>query len=220
MLRRLLVSALTAGLAAGIGVSLAQAARVTPLIHAAEVFEAAAAAEVFEAAEPGLARFGATVAANVLTGVGLALLLVSAFAISGEGVDARRGTLWGLAGFAAFVLAPALGLPPEPPGMAAGAVGPRQVWWLLTVIATLGGLGAIVFGGRLWARAAGAALLAAPHLVGAPHPEGVGVVPPELAAQFVVASLATSALFWLVLGASAGFVYGRLERIHASEAAH
>ncbi len=40
---------------------------------------------------------------------------------------------------------------------------------------------------------------------------------PELAARFVAASLATAAQIWLVLGASAGYIYERLHRTDASE---
>lgn len=210
MLRRLLVSGLTAGVVAGLCVSLAQTVRVVPLIYAAEVFEAAS--EGGAAAGASLLRAAGTVGANVLEGVGFGLFLAAAFAIYGQGVNARRGLYWGLAGFAVFALAPSLGLPPELPGMVAAEVGLRQVWWLFTVTATMAGLGAVVFSARIWLRATGAALIAVPHIIGAPTHHGVGIVPPELAAEFVVASLATLALFWVVLGATAGLVYGRMQR--------
>ncbi|MEI2612914.1 MAG: CbtA family protein [Candidatus Promineifilaceae bacterium] len=44
----------------------------------------------------------------------------------------------------AFQLAPAFGLPPELPGMAAADLGARQVWWCGTALAT--GVG--IFGHR------------------------------------------------------------------------
>ena len=57
---------------------------------------------------------------------------------------------------------------------------------------------------------AGVALLALPHLIAAPNPELVGgPVPPELAGQFVAASLATSLVFWAMLGWFAGKFYER-----------
>ncbi len=46
------------------------------------------------------------------------------------------GLLWGLAGFVVFVLAPNFGLPPELPGMQAGDLMQRQIWWLATVVLT------------------------------------------------------------------------------------
>ena len=49
---------------------------------------------------------------------------------------ARNGLLWGLAGFLAVNLAPAAGLSPELPGMPAGDLLARQVWWVGTIIAT------------------------------------------------------------------------------------
>jgi predicted cobalt transporter CbtA len=45
---------------------------------------------------------------------------------SGHDLDARRGLLWGLGGFAALHLAPAVGLPPELPGMASADLAARQ----------------------------------------------------------------------------------------------
>ena len=55
------------------------------------------------------------------------------------------------------------------------------------------------------------AILAAPHLIGAPHPFLFeSNVPAELSAQFAVASLVTSAFFWLVLGTTSGYFYKKL----------
>ncbi len=85
------------------------------------------------------------------------------------------------------------------------------MWWLSTVLASAGGLAIIAFTRPGWAKALGAAIIAAPHVMGAPHaPHGASLVPAELAAQFVMASLMTSALFWIVLGASAGHLYRKL----------
>jgi predicted cobalt transporter CbtA len=50
-------------------------------------------------------------------------------------------------------------------------------------------------------------------VIGAPEPpEMVGKVPPGLVAEFVIASLATAGLFWLLLGAISGWLYHRLGR--------
>jgi len=151
--------------------------------------------------------------ATTLTSVGFALLLAGAFAVSGREIDAREGLLWGLGGFVAVALAPAFGLPPELPGSVVADVVSRQIWWVGTVVATAGGLGLMVFVRASWAIAVGIALIAVPHVVGAPHPgSGSGVVPPELAAAFAARSLGVNAVFWALLGLSTGAIYARVAR--------
>jgi predicted cobalt transporter CbtA len=67
-----------------------------------------------------------------------------------------------------------------------------------------------VFAPRNWGVPLAVALLAAPHLVGAPHPgEGAGTAPPELAAAFAARSLVINALFWALLGLATGALYAR-----------
>jgi cobalt transporter subunit CbtA len=220
MLRRILLTALVAGAAAGLVAAILQRIDIVPLIAQAEIYEAAGAGHAHEGPqawepEPGFERAAYTVLADLLTGIGFALLLTGAIALStlaGRPIDAKRGLLWGAAGFAAFTLAPALGLPPELPGMAGAALAQRQAWWLGTAAATAVGLGLIAFRAGLPSRLAGVALLVLPHLIGAPEPASYGGnVPPELAARFVVASIATAALFWLALGAVSGWLYRRLD---------
>ena len=59
----------------------------------------------------GAATHAATAArATLLTAIGFALLLAAALALTG-GAGWHRGMLWGLGGYAAFVLAPSIGLP-------------------------------------------------------------------------------------------------------------
>lgn len=158
-----------------------------------------------------------TTISTTLTSVGFALLLAGAFAVSGRDVTASEGLLWGLAGFAAFSLAPAFGLPPELPGAVAADLVPRQIWWIGCVGATGLALGLMVFVRAAWAMPFGIALLAAPHLIGAPHPDsGAGVVPPELAATFAARSLVVAAIFWSLLGWASGALYARLGRAEAS----
>ena len=178
---------------------------------------APAAAPIAEPAEPwsprdGIERYGFTFLANIVVAVGFSFVLVAAFAIRGRPVDMRTGLLWGLAGYAVVVLAPALGLPPEVPGAAAAPLGARQVWWAGTMVATASGLGLLVFAKPIWLRLVGVPILLLPHLIGAPHPVGLepGPVPPELASHFVVWSLVAALSFWLLLGASAGEIYRRL----------
>lgn len=155
--------------------------------------------------------------ATTLTSVGFALLLAGAYAVSGRNVDAREGLLWGLGGFAAFALAPAFGLPPELPGSVAAALLSRQIWWVGTAMATLAGLGLLLFVRTSWVVPIAVALLIAPHVIGAPHPpDGAGVVPPELAASFAARSIGVNAVFWALLGLVTGALYNRFGRAQAA----
>lgn len=216
MFRRLLATALIAGFAAGIVLSVAQQAWVVPLILEAENFETAGATAHGHpwAPEDGVERTLFSLLANVLNGVGFALLLGAAIMLSGRTVDWRQGLLWGLAGFVAFGAAPALGLPPDPPGVDAGALGPRQAWWLGAAAATALGLWLLALTKRRALKALGVLALVAPHVIGAP-PVDVhgGPVPPELVNEFIAASLVTTGVFWLALGG----VSGHLARRQAGE---
>lgn len=160
----------------------------------------------------GIERYGFTFLANIVTAVGFAFVMVAAFAVWGKPVDLRVGLWWGLAGYAVFALAPSLGLPPEAPGAAAAPLEARQAWWFGAMAATAVGLGLLVFAKPLWLRLIGVPVILLPHLIGAPHPVGLepGLAPPELAALYVVWSLVTTLIFWLLLGASAGEIYRRL----------
>jgi cobalt transporter subunit CbtA len=190
----------------------AQVAKTLPaVIDRAQAHEGHAAAATDDENSPWRAVF--TFIATTATGVGFALLLVGAYAVSGRPVDAREGLLWGLAGFAAFALAPAFGLPPELPGSVAAELTARQIWWIATMAATLAGIALLVFMPRPWAIALAIVLLVAPHLVGAPHPhEGAGLVPPELAAAFAARSLGMNAVMWALLGLATGALYARFGR--------
>ncbi len=217
MLRRILIAALVAGAAAGLAVSLVQTFQVLPLIDAAEGLETAASSAPGSAPDsaPGSevhtpsSRAYYTVLFNILTGVAFGLLLVSAYAISGRPVDWRRGLIWGLAGFAAVGLAPALGMPPSPPGSELAPLAGRQGWWLLCVAFTAGGLAVIFFAKGWHYRLLGAVFLAAPHLIGAPQRDGL-YADPGLAFEFAVAFLAATGIFWAVLGGVSGYVYRKL----------
>ena len=151
-----------------------------------------------------LERNGFTALFYGLTYVGYALLMVAGFALAeqfGRKVEVRQGLFWGLAGFAALQLAPAMGLAPELPGTVAADLAARQLWWAGTVLATMAGLGALAFGRGSVRWVFAIALLAAPHLIGAPHPEGFsGITPPELASEFAAHSLGVALIAWLALG--------------------
>ena len=135
---------------------------------------------------------------------------MAAFALYGREVSGRTGVVWGIAGFSAFALAPALGLAPELPGMMAADLVARQGWWIMTAIATVAVLALMTFGQTWVWRIVGIVALAAPHIIGAPHPESIGsAVPPALASHFVAASLVTAAVFWATLGWFAGTFWSR-----------
>lgn len=229
LLGRILLPAVIAGLIAGALLTGLQHIEVIPLIYEAETYEAGAAAgHTHEAEVPGvleaeaedwapgdgLERVGYTLLANIVAAIGFALLLSVAFvlwAARGRTINWQGGLLWGLAGFAIFNFAPALGLPPELPGSEAAALEGRQGWWILTVLLTALGLGLIAFTRPLYLRALGGGVLLIPHLIGAPAPaHHGGLAPEEMAERFIYASLATNAAFWLPLGALIAFMHQRI----------
>ena len=227
MFRTIVLSAVLAGLIGGAVATAAQSVRVTPLIREAEKYEAAARASSADqtavvddkehdhnhddngtwAPEGQFQTLLATLGANSLAGIGFALLVTAAMSLHGE-AGWYRGLLWSLGGFASFTLAPAAGLPPELPGMAAADLFSRQVWWLGTAASTAVGLAFIFLVRRLMWAALGAVLIVVPHLVGAPHASGPGVgLPSELIIEFGIASIVTNLLFWSALGIAAGIFF-------------
>lgn len=233
MLMRIIVCALLAGGIAGGVSALLQQALVVPLILEAEIYETAgagvAAHEHGAGAEGGSATAGhvhgtaadgdgsggdlsrhlTTAVMTIAVNVGFAFLLLAAFHARDARPGLREGLVWGVAGFAALMLAPAAGLAPELPGSAAGPLEARQLWWVVTAVSAAGALWLVAFVRQPWAWAAAAALLVAPHLAGAPEAEGVGVAPPELAAEFAARTLAVGFASWAVLGAAAAWAWDR-----------
>lgn len=149
----------------------------------------------------------------VYTSYGLLLTAGFAFADSlGRKIGPSEGMMWGLAGFAAFQLAPAMGLAPELPGTIAADLGERQIWWWGTVIGTGGGIALLAYGRKTWMFVLAGALLAAPHVIGAPEPEGYfGTAPPEVAAAFAARVLGTALVVWTCLGWLAGHFWATSE---------
>ena len=235
MFQKMLASALIAGFAAGLVAAALQLAFVQPVLLHAELYEsgdlvhiAGAGAEGHayasgghaddghsHAAESGgdLARNGLSALFSALIYVGYGLLLVVGFALAaryGIPVTARDGLLWGIAGFVAVQLAPSAGLAPELPGSAAADLTARQLWWFGTVIATAAGLALIAFGGNWGHWGLAAALILAPHAIGAPQPAAMaGTAPPELAAEFAGRALAVGLAGWALLGLFAGHFWSR-----------
>jgi cobalt transporter subunit CbtA len=235
--RNIVLVAAIAGVLAGLGMTVAQQLTTVPLILKAEVYEEQgttpahdhADAATQSAAQPaahehgdegwqpadGFERTAFSAIANIVTGVGFALLLIAASELAGGIAGWRQGVFWGLAGFAVFTLAPGLGLPPELPAMPAAELGARQLWWVATVLSAAGALALIFYGRSPLAIVAGIALLVAPHLIGAPEPASYDTPIPEgLHHSFVVAVVVTALLFWVLLGALAGLFRGRF--IHAN----
>lgn len=238
LLRAILVAAVVGGALAGVLVTGLQALRLVPLILAAEHYEQqgaaaghappgvaasdhghdsdapVAAADAEEGWSPGtpVQRALATAFANLLTAIGFGLLLAAALALSG-GADWHRGLLWGLGGYAVFVLAPSISLPPSVPGVPEAAVEARQLWWLGTVAATAAGL-YLLIRVRVWYGAVlGALCLVVPHLIGAPVPPVEdGPVPADVVRAYIAAAQATNLVFWIVLGTATGFLLGRLSQ--------
>jgi len=160
----------------------------------------------------GLDRLGGTILANLVVGAGYGLILLAAVLLTGIPITVKAGVLWGAAGWLTFQFLPALGLPPELPGFPAADLADRQVWWAATVILSAAGLYLLVARSEVWGKIAGVVVLALPHVYGAPQPEIItSDVPALLAAEFAVATLATTAFFWVVLGLLMGAAMDRLE---------
>ena len=213
-----MVVVLVAGTLAGLVLFVVQHFTIVPLIHAAETYEAAAPQAGPESSHEeegwhpagGWERISFTALTTVLTGIGFAAILFGVMALGAKTIDARHGALWGLAAFTCFSLAPALGLPPQPPGVAVADLYQRQLWWAGTVIATAVGVWLISGRKRTWLlRTSGAVCVFLPHLIGAPAAPGLNSVPAELVRRFTIASVATSGMFWVLVGTLGGLIYSR-----------
>ena len=224
MIKQLFTSAVLAGLVAGIFAAALQLIFVVPLLIEGETFEQGLVVH-FTTVENGaietpvgnpdvmaqLPRHVGTLAMNMVVYTGFAFLMVVGIAQrAGHKINGRSGLIWGLAGFLAVNLAPAVGLAPELPGTIAADMFARQMWWLGTVLASIAGIASIAFARAPWGMITGAALLAAPHVIGAPVLDTYyGIAPPELASHFAARALAVAAASWAVLGATAGWLWCR-----------
>ena len=173
-----------------------------------------AAAKSAEAKEwepqDGLQRTLFASAATIGAAVGFALMLLAVMLASDATVTASTAALWGAAGFVATGLAPGLGLAPELPGSVSADLFARQVWWIATASLTGVGLWSIWRWQSLGPVLGGIALIAVPHVWGAPHPAQFGsTVPAELASHFTSSSLAIQAILWVLVGALSGYVWQR-----------
>ena len=218
--RNMIFSAVIAGVLAGLLLSTVQRIQILPIILEAETYEVADAPKMVatewhgRTPADGTEHIIYTVLANILTGIGFALLLAAAI-IAKNRSGWKNGMLWGLGGYAAFFVAPSLSLLPAIPGTVAADLESRQLWWAATVVATIVGLGLLVFSKSLLMRGPGIILLAIPHIVGASLPaEHESPALEALAHAFIQATVIANAVFWVALGALTGLI---LQKISASE---
>ncbi|MBL4692601.1 MAG: CbtA family protein [Magnetovibrio sp.] len=214
MMYRLFATAMAAGVLVAVLVSMVEVYTTTPLILEAEGYEVSTViiGHVHDhsawSPENGWERFGYTVVANVVTTISFALFLVVGLSFGPKQADRRTGFLMAIAGFAAFTLAPTMGLPPELPGMPTADLHARQMWWLATVLCTLGGLYCLFLTDIEPVKILGILIVLAPHIWGAPHPlTQASEVPATLAAHFAASSIVISAILWGLLGYFAPLFY-------------
>ncbi len=208
--RNLILSAFCIALVAGSFLTLYQALWITPIILDAEIYEVAEPiANTIEAWTPqdGMERSGYSFMANLLVCFAYALLLMSAMATRTK-ITMAQGVFWGGAAYLSLFVMPALGLPPEIPGMEAAHLENRQMWWLLTVILTALGLWSLAFKPLVF-KIVGVLMLILPHIMGAPQPETHGfanTAPDAITAltalwhHFIIQTSLANALLWLIIG--------------------
>jgi cobalt transporter subunit CbtA len=216
--RKLVTIALLSGTLVGLFLFVVQHFTIFPLIQKAEVYESAADKQMpgmhhsddgWHPAD-GAERTSFTVLSTVLTAIGFAALLFGTAAITPVSLDWRRGALWGLAAYICIDLAPAWGLPPQPPGVPVADLYTRQLWWVSTVIATAIALWLLLDRRKpLPVRLLGLLVFVVPHVIGAPVAIGESSVPAELVHEFAVLSIVTTGMFWIALGAIGGLFYQR-----------
>lgn len=124
-------------------------------------------------------------------------------------VNISKGVFWSGAAYLSVFAAPALGLPPEIPGMEAAHLEGQQVWWLFTVIITAIAFWLIAFH-IIRVKGLGFVLLFIPHIIGAPQPEihGFANTDPQAVTEltrlwhnFILQTSLANALLWLTIGA-------------------
>ncbi len=217
--RNLVLSAFIIAIFAGLIFSAYQAFFITPIILSSEVYEVLEpASHQIEAWSPedGIERHSWSFATNFLLCFAYALILLSAMTVKSN-ITTIKGLYWGIAAYLTIFVAPALGLPPEIPGMEAAFLEGRQVWWIVTLIFTAVSLWMIAFQ-ELFYKGIGVVLITIPHIFGAPQPESHGFANTDPQAvealttlwhQFIIQTSIANALLWLVIGTSAGFLVNK-----------
>jgi cobalt transporter subunit CbtA len=236
--RNIVVSALFAGMLAGVVSAGMHLFLTAPLILKAEVFESGPDQEEthqhshqhtgdqqHEHSRPSDAssdvigpggdpyRNPLTVLAMVLANFGFALVIASAAEISGGIQTWRKGLLWGLAGYVVFSLAPGLGLPPELPSMPAADLGIRQLWWVSTAICAALAITIVARRRDAFGAVVGLAIFVVPFLLGAPEPlDHQSPIPASLYKEFVFTTSVIGLVTWLTLGGLLGWIQPKLSR--------
>lgn len=242
LFRQIVFYALLVGVLSGLILTVVQFWQVIPIIQNAERYENATVPVVATidgqatsdesghvhaadewSPEDGIERTGFTLLSNVLTAIGMALLVLFAIITSHQSDSTARlnwqhGLLWGAAGYTVFYFAPSLGMPPGIPGVIEAPLETRTIWWLITVSCTAAGLSLLTFAKSPW-RWAGLGVLVVPYLTGAPSSPTAAFInhSPQvinelttLANEFVSATAIANAAFWLVLGVAAVWAARRI----------
>jgi cobalt transporter subunit CbtA len=221
VVKNIITTAALSGLLAGLLLTAIQQIDVIPPLLEAEGYEQAAEAAPLDTLtdtnhahteeqeewqpEDGIERTLFTGLTNICLAFGFAMLLGVAMHLYGKSSNWSSGLLWGLTGYLVFVVAPALGLPPELPGTEAAALQDRQLWWLMTVLTTTVGLSFLVLVSNWFLKILGAVLLVFPYLFGAPQPQvHSSLAPEDLIHSFIYATVIANAVFWLCLGGLQG----------------
>jgi len=214
--RNLVLSAFLVAIVAGLIFSVYQALFITPLILGSEVYEvidsASHGVEAW-APEDGVERHSWSFVTNFLLCFAYALVLMSLMTVK-PAVNLLKGLFWGGAAYLTIFAAPALGLPPEIPGMEAAYLEGRQTWWGFTVMVTAIGLWLIAFQTPV-NKIVGVGILFIPHLIGAPQPEMHGFANTDPIAidaltqlwhDFILQTSIANALLWLAIGSMSGYL--------------
>jgi cobalt transporter subunit CbtA len=212
MFKNLLLVGLLAGVLSGSLLTLLQAFTVLPVIHQAEQYESQSPTLALEEGKhdhddgddwkphEGWERLGFTWLANISIASGFALIMAGVMSIH-RPKTWFQSILFGMAGYYAFFLAPALLLPPELPGADSPSLESRQAIWLFTVVAALAGIYLIVLMTKAWQRLLGLLSLASPFaLFSLEEARYLSPVPLDLVEKFTRLALITNAIHWMVIG--------------------
>ncbi len=238
LFRNIILIACFTAIISGFVLGAMQSFSTTNIIYSAEQYEVAGHSHEHAVAnehvteewgpQDGLERVGYTYLADVLIAFGHSLLLTSFMALiylkfGKPEISWRSGLIIGMGGYLSFYLATVMGLPPEIPGSLAADLHARQIWWSLTVLATIIGLATLYLAPSKF-KIAGIVFIIMPHVFGAPHPEVHGFLNEEASAvmalsnleqSFMISTAWVNLVYWLILGAISG-LFAKLFLINKS----
>ncbi|VAW54083.1 Predicted cobalt transporter CbtA, partial [hydrothermal vent metagenome] len=153
LFRKLIIIACLSAIISGFILGTLQSFSTTKIIYSAEKYEVTEHEHTHDIAhednvdeewgpKDGAERVGYTYLADILIAFGHSLLLTSFMALmylkfGKPEISWRSGLIIGMGGYLSFYLATVMGLPPEVPGTLAADLQLRQIWWTLTVVATV-----------------------------------------------------------------------------------